>query len=138
MVFTCVYLCVPVCTCVYLCVFLRSFVVQVVVTRSKPLSLPRINEERDRARNSRRAWGAILKSRRVCRLCDIRFTSEVNGIAHFRGKAHARKIEEKEGPYRCTDCAFVFLRKNELNQHMLSKSHIRKQLELAQNKKTTS
>ena len=59
----------------------------------------------------------------------ISFSSEVNGLQHFRGKAHARAIELKEGPYRCLQCGLAFPRKNEFEQHVLSKAHIRIQLE---------
>lgn len=106
-----------------------------VAPRSKPPSTPRIQEERDRARNARRAWGAILKTRRWCQVCKIRFSSEVNGLAHYRGKQHAKAKELAQGPYRCSDCARDFPRKNELDQHVLSKAHVRKQLELAAAKK---
>ena len=94
------------------------------------VSTVRVQEERDRARNARRAWGAILKTRRRCQVCKINFSSEVNGLQHFRGKAHARAIELKAGPYNCIQCVIAFPRKNELEQHMLSKAHIRRQIEI--------
>ena len=136
-----VYLCVAavVCFCVENCcgcVYLsRNCRYRLLVTNGrKPPSTARINEERDRARQSRRAWGAILKTRRRCHVCQISFSSEVNGIAHFRGKAHARQLDFNNGPYTCGPCGVSFPRKNEHSQHLYSKAHIRKQLEIEQNK----
>ena len=83
-----------------------------------------INDERDAAARRRRAYAEIRKTRLHCDLCRSSFTSLSNSLAHFKGKAHKKAIDLKNGPYDCGPCDKSFKRKNEYQQHIESKAHL--------------